>query len=111
MDEGICPCCGHKMGRMLDATQLPLIRFSPAQRVIVRALVARHPNPVSIEALIGVLYGGRLDGGPTDASSTVKVLISQIRKRLGPHKWRIPLEPGGQGNTARYRLRQEPKND
>jgi predicted ATPase/DNA-binding SARP family transcriptional activator len=68
-------------------------------RALLTALALRAPHAVSVEALIGEVWGGPDDEPPHDAPGALQALVSRLRRALG--KDAITSGPAG------YRLQAE----
>lgn len=100
-----CPTCGQPV----NAPRVPLealldLRFGGRKRLLMEALVRAYPRAVSRDALIGALYDADPDGGPMSAETVISVYVCQLRKRLAPYGWTIPLMRPSPGEPAMRRL-------
>ena len=101
----VCPCCQHPIdGDRLPAMALKHVRFTYIQQRIVDALVEAWPRGLSKHALVEAAYFDDPNGGPDAAENTITTHICHIRTKLPRYGWYIPVNCGGQGNRARYRL-------
>lgn len=100
-----CPTCGQPM----TAPRVPLealldLRFGGRKRLLMEALVRAYPRAVSRDALVAALFGDDADGGPMTAETVISVYVCQLRKRLAPYRWTIPLMRPAPGEPAMRRL-------
>jgi hypothetical protein len=61
--------------------------LGPAERIILVELSKRQT--VTMEHIIHVLYGHRIDGGPDDPANNFRVTLTRLRKKLSPLGIRI----------------------
>lgn len=98
-----CPCCGSEMANKgrpvvcLDTNRLSVcgetIQLTGRQAEILSILLDAMPAPVSHERLIGRVYGAN---PILDADGTMKVFVSQIRKKVSAFGYRIrPIHGSG----------------
>jgi len=85
-------------------TELEDAPLSRGQKNIVDALAAIYPRRIYINDLVDNVYAFDPNGGPDNAHNTVRVQISQLRKRLPSYGWTIPMNHRGAGNHGYYRL-------
>lgn len=78
-------------------------QLTESQCKIIECLFAANGRVVELDRLINWLYGDDADGGPDNASATVRVMITQLRHRL-PAGWQVQNQ-WGRG----WRLVQEPQ--
>ena len=107
-----CPCCGQllapaqtalsfvdkyravmKDGRMVKLTALQYLLVSAVRRC-----------GLTLDELVNVAYGQRVDGGPETAFNVVLVSLSQANKRLQKLGVAVKAERRGSGQTP-YRIR------
>ena len=86
------------------ATELEAAPLPRGQKNIVDALAAIYPRRIYINDLVDNVYAFDPNGGPDNAHNTVRVQISQLRKRLPSYGWTIPMNHRGAGNHGYYRL-------
>lgn len=100
-----CPTCGHPMKEStVTLDMLPKMPFSRREKAIVAILAKAYPMPVTVDRLVFAVYGDDVDGGPENATGTVRQFIWRIRKRLTEYGWSIPPARTGRGNAGEYRL-------
>ncbi len=85
-------------------TELEAAPLPRGQKNIVDALAAIYPRRIYINDLVDNVYAFDPNGGPDNAHNTVRVQISQLRKRLPSYGWTIPMNHRGAGNHGYYRL-------
>ncbi|MCH6205274.1 helix-turn-helix domain-containing protein [Brucella ciceri] len=85
-------------------TELEDAPLSRGQKNIVDALTAIYPRRIYINDLVDNVYAFDPNGGPDNAHNTVRVQISQLRKRLPSYGWTIPMNHRGAGSHGYYRL-------
>jgi len=57
------------------------------QRIV--DFIVEHPDGVSCQKLIDLVYGDDAEGGPDNARHTVSTIIGMINKILAPRGWEI----------------------
>ncbi|WPM82765.1 hypothetical protein R5W60_16625 [Brucella pseudintermedia] len=85
-------------------TELEAAPLPRGQKNIVDALAAIYPRRIYINDLVDNVYAFDPNGGPDNAHNTVRVQISQLRKRLPSYGWTIPMNHRGAGNHGYYCL-------
>lgn len=92
-------------------TELEAAPLPRGQKNIVDALAAIYPRRIYINDLVDNVYAFDPNGGPDNAHNTVRVQISQLRKRLPSYGWTIPMNHRGAGNHGYYCLEPVAAND
>ncbi|AEG53143.1 helix-turn-helix domain-containing protein [Sinorhizobium meliloti] len=82
---------------------LLLIRNRPdgPQYRILSALMAAHPNGLTVEDLRQVAYP---DGEPPEAVNYIRKTIVNLRRALARARWTIPSAQGDRSKLGHYRL-------
>lgn len=75
----ICPCCGSDIGQERLKSVL-----TPTENAIIKMLTDRRGGAMSMDEISDKLYGERGDGGPDTSSQVIRVIVSRIRRKLGP---------------------------
>lgn len=98
-----CPACGQRVG---TAAPPPLVvdadrcaasagerwhRFTPTETRVLALLAEAHPNPVPRGRIIDALYGGRIDGGPNNASNVLSIIVRRLRLALAELGWPVEI--------------------
>lgn len=98
-----CPTCGAAVADKIDISGLS-DAFSTHQKKIIEALAASHPKPLMMDKLIHAVYWNDRDGGPLMPELTIRTIISKMRPKLKEFGWSLPVNAGGRGALAKYRL-------
>lgn len=100
-----CPTCGQPMNApRVPLEALRLVEFGKRKRRLVAALADAYPRAVNGAALLDAVYGDDPNGGPEAADMALRVLVSQLRKKLVPMGWTIPHQPAGPAGLQERRL-------
>jgi hypothetical protein len=97
-----CPCCGKPM-EVDKPNGLALLPMSIMQLTILKRLIKAYPDSVATDRMQDHVYSGVREP-PVSMSSIIAVQMTRLRLKLRRHGWAIPVERGGRGNHARYRL-------
>lgn len=100
-----CPTCGQPVaGSRMPVEMLLEMRIGGKRRRLLTELVRAYPKPVTRDALIASLYGDDPNGGPLCAEEIINILVSHLRKQLGPLGWTIPRMKPIPGDPAARQL-------
>jgi hypothetical protein len=99
-----CPCCGGFIGEAAPIDQVREYVTAPGQRLILDMLSKKVRAPIRRDSIMHRMYGGRQDGGPEQGDTVIKVMVSQLRRKIEPFGWTVTGSKGGSGELAQWRL-------
>ena len=89
------------MGVVVGSAVLP-VRLCGLQKRIFDVVNGNHPNVVSTDVIVDMVYAHRLDGGPDWANSTVRRSVYEINRKLKPFGFKLAAKVGR--NSPGYRV-------
>lgn len=96
-----CKCCGQT----LPDTSTFGLRLIGRQRKLLGVVQRAGAEGVPMQAIFDRLYADDADGGPETGFNVVRVMVSQLNRRLRPLGKEISAISIGGGNYGRYVLR------
>lgn len=103
----VCPCCGQPVGEAKGLDFIRDVAAGPLQAKLLDALIRRKGRLVQMRVLADECFEDDPEGGPDDASNSIRVALMKLRQRLAPVGWKIESKGGrgpGSDGGAFYRL-------
>jgi DNA-binding response OmpR family regulator len=90
MTDFKCPCCGHQTPTTIQITDLREVCRGRISGRVLALLIEAKGRGITAKALVNLVYADDPDGGPLNATPSMKVIICRLRRNLKPFGWTIP---------------------
>lgn len=96
-----CPCCGYDGEGSVSFKHIAaMARLSALETGIFLCLSRNVGRYVTLETIVGDVYAGVRDGGPTSTRQTIGVTVHRMKKKIEPFGLTIQGQ-GGCGDNGR----------